>query len=177
MVLAVSLAVATFLGGAAAIWFFWDKIQTLFNPDLLQNPTHENILKTVLKSDAKADWVKSQTSHKQTMAYVRNPNLRFEMSDLPHGIQRENFKAPWANKHPDSSATGFWCDLHFGQTLIQRFILVGVDGIRAMLPPPTNADGIPGGTAIQPLPYQVAKIHDTLGTLDEYIQRSGLYRV
>ncbi len=177
MILTVILAVATFLGGIAAVWFFWDKIKTWFNSDLLQNPTHENILRTVLKSDAKADWVKSRTNQKQTVAYVRNPNLRFEMSYLDDGIQRENFKAPWANRHPDPSATGFWCDLYFGQTLIQRFILVGVDGIRAMLPPPTNADGSPGGTAIQPLPYQVAKIHDTPGTLDEYIQRSGLHRV
>lgn len=176
MILTVTLAIATFLGGIAAVWFFWDKIRAWLAPDLLQNPTHENILKTVLNSDSKADWVMSQTNQKQTMAYVHNPDLRFEMSHLADGIQNENYKEPWANKHPDPNATGFWCDLYFSQTLIQRFILIGVDGIRAMLPPPTELNGCPGGTAIQPLQYQVAKIHDTSGTLDEYIKRSGLHR-
>lgn len=175
MNLNVALAVATILGGIGAAWFFWDKIYAWIKPNPLQNPSRENIIKVILKSDAKADWIKSQTNTGQTISYAHNPNLRFERSYLREGIQNDNYQEPWANKHPDPSATGYCCDLFFGQTRTQRFILVGVDGERAMLPPPRGANGLPGGVAIQPLDYKVAKIHDTLGTLDEYIKRSGLH--
>lgn len=108
------------------------------------------------------------------MSYVHNPSLRFEMSHLDDGVQQEHFVAPWANKHPDPKAVGLWCDLFFGSTLIERFILVGVDGMRALVPLPRKLDRTPGGSEIQPLDYKVAKIHDSLNTLDEYIKRSGL---
>ncbi len=169
------LAVATILGGIAAVWFFWDKIAGWLWPDPLRNPTPEAIMEVVLASNPRDDWSKVITGAKEVVAYRPNPALRFEMSTLPEGTQNDNFREPWANRHPDPHAYGLWCDLYFGQTLIRRFILVGVDGMRAMIPPPRSADDVPGGTEIQPYDYQVAKIQDTLGTLDEYIRRSGLH--
>lgn len=168
------LAIATILGGIAAVWFFWDKIVDWFKPDLLSHPSHENIQRLIVTSNASGDWKKSQTSLKQTISYVHNPNLRFEMSHLDDGVQQKDFVTEWANKHPDPKAVGLWCDLFFGPTLIERFILVGVDGMRALVPPPRKPDRFPGGSEIQYLDYRVAKIHDSLNTLDEYIKRSGL---
>ena len=162
--------VATLLGGIAALWFFWDKITAFVAPDPLKHPTRENIERLILESDASGDWSKSQTNAKQTISYVDNPSLRFEMSHSDDGVQQENFVEGWANKHPDPKAVGLWCDLFFGSTLIERFVLVGVDGMRALLPPPRK----PSDDEVQRLDYKVAKIHDTLGTLDEYIKRSGL---
>lgn len=170
----MTLAIATILGGIAAVWFFWDKIVEFFKPDRLKHPSHKNIENLILESSASGDWKKSQTSTRQTISYVHNPNLRFEMSHLDDGVQQENFVAPWANKHPDPKAVGIWCDLFFGSTLIERFILVGIDGMRALVPPPRKPDRTPGGSEIQPLDHKVAKIHDSLNTLDEYIKRSGL---
>ena len=171
----VILAIATVLGGIAAIWFFWDKIVEFFKPNPLRSPSRENIERLILMSNA-SDWSKTQTSTKQTISYVHNPSVRFEMSYLEDGVQQENFVERWANKHPDTKAVGLWCDLFFGSTLIERFILVGVDGMRALVPPPRRPDRTPGGIEIQLLDYKVAKIHDSLNTLDEYIVRSGLQR-
>jgi hypothetical protein len=168
------LSVATILGGIAAIWFFQDKIAEFLSPNLLRHASRENIERLILESDADTDWTKAQTSAKQTISYVHNPNLGFEMSHLDDGVQQENFIEAWANKHPDPKAVGLWCDLFFGSSQIERFILVGVDGMRALVPPPRRPNRAPGGTQIQPLDYKVAKIHDSLKTLDEYIGRSGL---
>lgn len=168
------LAIATILGGIAAIWFFWDKIVQWLRPDPLQNPTPEAIRKVILASNPREDWAKVITNTKETVSYKRNPTLRFEMSSNEDGTQNSNFQEHWANRHPDPHAYGLWCDLFFGSTLITRFILVGVDGMRALVPVPRLPNGSPGGLEIQPYDYRVAQIHDTLGTLDEYIRRSGL---
>ena len=174
MSLDLLLAIATVLGGIAAVWFFWDRLVEWIRPDPLKKPSRENIQQVVMKSDPRSDWIRAQTNLRQVVSYRANPSLRFEASFLEDGIQCENFRERWANRHPDPSATGYWRDLYFGPTLIQRFILVGVDGGRALLPPPRGTDGVPGGDVVQPLDYQVARIHDTLGTLDEYLRRSGL---
>jgi hypothetical protein len=170
----VILALATIFGGIAAVWFFRDKFAEFRSPNRLGNPSRQNIERLILDSNSSADWSKSQTSAMQAISYIHNPNLRFEMSHLEDGVQQENFVAAWANNHPDPQAVGLWCDLYFGSTLIERFILVGVDGVRALVPPPRRPDRAPSGTEIQPLDYKVAQIHDALNTLDEYIARCGL---
>ncbi len=168
------LTVATILGGIAALCFFWDKLVPWLRPDLLRNPTPDAIQKVILASNPREDWAKVITNAKETLSYKGNPSLRFEMSSREDGTQNNNFQEPWANRHPDSHAYGLWCDLFFGPTHITRFILVGVDGMRALVPPPRSPSGDPGGLEIQPYDYRVAQIHDSLGTLDEYIRRSGL---
>jgi hypothetical protein len=165
---------ATLLGGAAAVWFFRDKIAAWLRPNALIDPSHEQIEKVVLRSDPRKDWLHAHGHTSQITSYRHNPTLRFERSFLEDGVQNDNYRDPWANRHPDSHAVGYWCDLYFGPTLIRRFVLVAVDGARALIPPPRRTDGVPGGDTIQPLDLQVARIHDTLSTLDEYIARSGL---
>ena len=96
------------------------------------------------------------------------------MSDDEEEIQNNNFQEPWANKHPDNHAVGYWCRIYYGSTLIESIILVSVDGARAQLPLPERTKSLnhPGNIPI--FNYKVAKIFDTLNTLDEYIKRSGL---
>jgi hypothetical protein len=166
--------VLTLLGGVATLWFFWDKIAAWLSPNLLKDTSRTGIEKAILKSHPKTDWIRAQTNAKQVLSYRHNPALRFEMSHLDDGFQNRDFREPWANRHPDPSAAGYWCDLYFGEALIERFILVGVDGVRAHIPPPRREDGTPGGDSISTLDYKVAQIHDSLNTLDEYIRRSGL---
>ncbi|MEX0734321.1 MAG: hypothetical protein WDZ66_12160 [Steroidobacteraceae bacterium] len=173
-VITVVLGVATLLGGFAAFDYFKEKRARKLAPNPLTNPTREEIERVVLESDPKNDWIRTQTQIKQIVSYRHNPILRCEHSLLEDGIQNAHFREHWANRHPDPDAAGYWYDLHFGPTLIGRFILVGVDGVRALIPTPSRADGFPGGITNQGMPLKVARIHDALGTWDEYIRRYGL---
>jgi hypothetical protein len=98
-----------------------------------------------------------------------DPRLRFRAKYIDEGIQNDDFKDEWANRHPDPKAVGYWYDLYYDGNLIDRFILVAVDGARANIPPTNWQTG-----KIHMMEYKVAQIHDTLGTLDEYILRSKL---
>ena len=179
----VVLGVATIVGGIAAIWFFWDKIfgdtkakKAGPSPSvsLSSNPTKENIERAILESDAKIDWSRGGDDNRSVVSYVHDMNLRFETLFTDDGKQCDDFREPWANCHPDPNATGYWCNLYYGTTLVERFILVSVDGARAMVPvPKVGKDGYRPDTVL-PLDYKVAQIHDSLETLDEYLERSHL---
>lgn len=140
---------------------------------LSSSPSRQEIFEAIISSDSKEDWDSSGSigaTGGETRYFKKNVNLRFELSYGEDGIQCKDFKENWANKHPDQKATGYWHHLYFGSTLIDSFILVSVDGARASLPVPRS----PQDLVVSPLYYKVAQIHDTLGTLDEYMIRSGL---
>ena len=75
------------------------------------------------------------------MFLKEDPRLRFRAKFTGDGIQNDNFKDEWANRYPDPRATGYWYDLYFDGNLIERFILVFVDGGRASIPPPDFTSG------------------------------------
>lgn len=157
-----------------------DKIKLIRNtkgslPVLALNPSQENIERVIKYSDAKNDWEHQSMGWKTIARYRGDVNLRFEMNyDNDEGVQQKDFKEEWANRHPDSHATGYWCDLYYNQTLIERFILVSVDGGRALLPTPTEGKNYIHWDQVLPLDYKVAEIHDTIGTLSQYMTRSRL---
>jgi hypothetical protein len=180
------LAVATILGGISAVWYFrneiltWRKSRTPAPPaqmPLAQNPTRARVLDAVLRSDPASDWIRANSNARSVASYRNDANLRFVMKHSDDGVQCDDFQEPWANRHPDRRATGYWCDLFYAATLLERFILVGVDGGRALIPVPKDgAEGL-RPNEIRPLDYQVGRIFDTSRTLDEYICRSGLRRI
>lgn len=182
--MATILSIATILGGIAAIWFFWDKIASWWGNlrrrgqpeqvNLAANPTRGNIEKVVLSSHPIDDWNHQTDSVRTVSSYKHDMNLRFEIKYIEDGVQCADFKEPWANCHLDPSATGYWCSLFYGSTLVEKFILVAVDGARAMLPVPKKGGPDARSTQVLPLDFKVAEIHDTLGTLPEYMRRSGL---
>lgn len=137
---------------------------------LPSSPSQQEIFEAIISSDSKEDWRSSSAENSETRYFKNNVNLRFTMSVGEDGIQRKDFQAEWANKFPDPSATGYWHHLYFGSTLIDSFILVSVDGARAILPIPENNSTL----VVSPLYYKVAQIHDTLGTFDQYVTRAGL---
>jgi hypothetical protein len=116
-----------------------------------------------------SDWHSSSRGNITEHFLNIDPRLRFKMSCLDDGIQMKNFVEPWANRHPDPNATGYWCDLVCNGDFLDRTILVGIDGGRALVPPPEI-----GTNTISKYKYFVAKVFDSQNTLDEYIQRSGL---
>lgn len=140
-------------------------------PKLNSSSSVEEIENAIISSDSQTDWIHNSKGLKSTAVYKKDSNLRFEVSIADEDLQNRRFQEPWANKHPDPNSTGYYYDLYYGSTLIKRYILVGVDGERALLP-------LPDRTTLQvdEMSYKVAQIHDTTGTLDEYMQRSGLTR-
>lgn len=119
---------------------------------------------------SREDWLSQPQQSKSVRIFKRDVNLRFETSYENDGIQCEDFKEEWANRFPDPHATGVFCDLYYAASRIERFVLVSVDGGRALLPLPKSALDL----RVPALTYKVAQIHDTLGSLDGYMLRSGL---
>jgi hypothetical protein len=135
-----------------------------------EDNSYDKIIKLILGSDSKSDWNGVSSGEKSIMYFKPNVHIRFEMNYQDNGVHLSGFKEPWANKHPDPNATSYWCDLYFDSTLIERFILVSVDGGRAMLPLPISRTDLRVGL----LRFKVAQIHDSIDTLSDYMRRSNL---
>lgn len=124
--------------------------------------------------DPSEDWERVSLDMSNIRVNKRDVNLRLAMHITSEGTQCENFTEAWANRHPDPNATGYWCEILYGSTLVARTILVSVDGARALLPVPRQRDSAGNISEILMYDYRIAQIFDTLGTLDEYIRRSNL---
>ena len=135
----------------------------------IRHMSFTEIMEFIPTTDPVNDWHGVSMQWASERFLIEDPRLRFRSSIDDVDIQCDDFIEEWANRHPDPKARGYFYNLTYDGALIQRFILVSVDGARADIPPPnweTNK--------ITKLDYAVAKIHDSLGMLDEYIQRSGL---
>ena len=141
---------------------------------LAPNPTRENIERVIFESSPINDWNQRRDTLRSVVSYKRDMNLRFEIKYIDEGVQCKNFKEPWATRHLHQSATAYWCNLYYGSTLVEKFILVSVDEGRAMLPIPKIGPKDTRPNQVLPLDYKVAQIHDTLGMLEEYMTRSRL---
>ena len=131
--------------------------------------TFDDILDFIKTTHPTKDWKKVSKVWSSDVFLKEDPRLRFRAKFIDDGIQRENFVAEWANKFPDKSATGYWHDLYFDGNLIDRFILVSVDGARASLPIPDLKT-----QKVNLLNYRVAQIHDDSHSLDTYLNETGL---
>jgi len=135
----------------------------------VRDMSFDELIEFITTTDPKNDWYGISRQWSSEKFLKEDPRLRFRARFDEEGIQNKDFKEEWANRHPDSHATGYWYELYYDGAFIDRIVLVAIDGARAMLPPPDFKTG-----KIELYNYRVAQIHDTLGTLDEYIRRSGL---
>ena len=163
--------VAFVMGLISSLFFSLPSIAAFVVPDRkpVRYMNYEEILSFIQNTDASTDWHGVQTNWASERFLKEDPRLRFRSSAAPEDVQNETFVESWANKHPDPNAKGYFYNLIYDGSLIDRFILVAVDGSRADIPLPDVKTG-----EISRLNYQVGKILDTQGTLDEYIRRSGL---
>ena len=143
-------------------------------PRLTGSPSLNHIEQYIFLSDPREGWEQVSTSISSVAVNKDDVNLRLVMKHTGEGVQREDFKADWANRHPDPSATGYWCDIYYCSTHVSRTILVSVDGGRALLPVPRQEGAEGKLTEVLLYDYRIAQIFDSLGTLDEYMRRSGL---
>jgi len=166
-------AVGFVIGLCASILFGLPHLAEFIVPSRkpIRDMTDDELLRFVKCSDPRIDW-KGITRGRGWVSEVflrEDRRLRFRAKFIDDGIQNDDYQDEWANRHPHSKAVGYWHELYYDGNLVGRFILVAVDGGRATLPPPDWKTG-----KIHMLEYRIAQIHDTLGTLDEYITRSGL---
>jgi hypothetical protein len=163
--------IAFLLGMLSSLFLASPSVAEFVVPDRkpVRHMTYQELLDFILTTNAKEDWHGVSTSVSSEYFLKEDPRLRFKSKHTEEGVQNDDFKEPWANCHPDKHAAGYWHELYFDGDFIERFILVAVDGARAMVPPPDFTT-----KKIEPLTYRVAEIFDVCNTLDEYIQRSKL---
>lgn len=155
--------ILTAIGVPAAIGWIVDKVG-----DRRKFPRIE---RTILSSEPTRDWKRESKGGTISAIYKRDVNIRFQTDFYDEeSVQCDDFVEPWANRHPSQKAKGYFWDLYYGPTLLKRFVLVSVDGGRAMLPLPRSRDDL----RIDPLNNRVAQIYDPGESLLAYIIRSGL---
>lgn len=139
------------------------------NRKAIRHMTYEELLDFIPTTDPRKDWRGITKDWSSEYFLKEDPRLRFRAKFVDDGIQNEIFIDKWATCHPDKKAIGYWYELHYDGAFIDRKILVSIDGGRASIRPPR-----PGTLKVGKADFHFARIHDTLGTLDEYLQRSGL---
>ena len=136
----------------------------------IRDMTSAEKLATVESSHPTNDWIHVSPDQNSREYYFREDSqLRIFMRFTNEGVQCENFQEDWANQYPDRRATGYWVNVTYAGQLIERVILVAVDGARAELPAPR-----PSTLIVSRLNYKVAQINDIMGSLDQYMRSSGL---
>ena len=135
----------------------------------IKNMDYSEILEFIKSSNPKFDWKFIRTQYAKEAFLKEDPRLRIRARDDDFGVHNDEFNESWANEYPDSRAVSYWHDLFYDGALIERFILVYVDGFRGNLPLP-NINTL----EVEPLAYKVAEIFDENNSLKTYMSKSGL---
>lgn len=164
-------ALAFVFGLTSSFLFSCPSIAEYILPDRkpVRHMDYDEILGFIESTNAKSDWKFVKTDWAEEAFLREDPRLRIRVRWDEPGLHVKGFAEPWATEHPDPSANSYWYDLFYDGALIERFILVSVDGARAELPLPD-----PTSLEVEPLVYKVAQVFDELNTLEDYMKRSGL---
>ncbi len=129
----------------------------------------DEILQFIRETNGKTDWklIHSQNAHEAFL--IEDMRLRIRIRWDAEDSQDKSFNEPWATKYPDPNASRDWYYLLYDGNLIETFILVSVDGCRALLPLPKFST-----LEVDPLDYKIAQIFDQKNSLDEHMARSNL---
>lgn len=159
------------LGSISTLLFTSPALARYVVPDRkpVRKMSYDEILNFITASNAELDWKWIQTNWAEEAFLKEDPRLRIRVRFDDAGVHIKEFNEPWVESHPDTTATSYWYDLSYEGALIDRFILVSVDGGKAELPMPD-----PGSLEVSPLNYTVAQIFDEHNTLDEYMSSAGL---
>jgi len=163
--------IAFVLGSISTLLFVSPSLARYVLPDRkpVRHMSYEEILDFLTSSNPKPDWKWIETSRAEEAFLKEDPRLRIRVQYDEDGIQVKDFSESWATAFSNSTANCYWFDLSFDGALIERFILVSVDGGQVELPLPD-----PGTREVDPLTYKVAQIFDQHNTLEEYMARAGL---
>jgi hypothetical protein len=128
---------------------------------LVDDPTIDNIRHHILSSDSNKNWSLRSIDSKSTSIYSQNVNLCIEINYTEYGTQCSDSKEAWANSYQNSNATGYWCDIYYRQTHIDRLVFVSVDGDMALLPLPRNLNSKNELITGESYDYSIAGLFDS----------------
>lgn len=159
------------LGSICTLLYASPKLARYVLPDRkpVRHMSYDEILGFITLSDAKHDWKWIETNWAEEAFLKEDPRLRIRVRYDDTGIHNRDYAETWMAAFADPRANSYWFNLSYDGALIDRFVLVSVDGGKAELPTPAA-----GTLEIDPLNYKVAQIFDQHDTLDEYISRAGL---
>lgn len=163
--------VAYVFGLSSSFFFACPSIAELIAPSRkpIRYMSYNELLAFVETTDAYSDWSCIRTNWAEEAFSKEDPRLRIRTRSDNEGLHIKGFDEPWAKKFPDPVAHSYWYELTYDGALIDRFIMVSVDGARAKLPLPNR------NTLQVPLiAYRVAQIFDQINTLDKYMERAAL---
>ncbi len=125
-----------------------------------------NEAKAILNSSSQEDWIVND----ETGSFTYKKDLNFHIQRADFDSYRP-FNEPWATNHPDPSARTVEYTVKYGDSYVDKYTLVSVDGHRANLPMPQSADNL----VVRKNDVNFAKIVSTGGDrVDEYLERSNL---
>jgi len=130
----------------------------------------DEIIEFVKSSSAQVDWKRFSTDLVSEAALKEDPRLRVTVRYDERGIHNDDFQEPWANRFPDPKARSYWAEITYDRAMLDRIVLVSVDGGRAILPMPKSRVNLVVGT----MEYRVAELFDKSETLWQYFARAGL---
>ncbi len=132
--------------------------------------TINEILDTVRLSNSD-EWILNVDQDAEIAVFKKIPPIRIETRHSDEFIHNDDFREKWANRFLDPHAISYYYDLYYGATRLRRFILVSVDGGRALLPLPKSAMDL----SVELIPYKIALIFDRFDSCRQYMERAGLY--
>lgn len=127
--------------------------------------TYDELL-TIIDESEKDDWLFSD--ERGIYTFIHNLNVRIERRDIDREIDKFQGE-DWATKHPDPNAYRVTYEIYYGASFVKEVLMVSVDGHRATLPLPDR-----NTLKVKSQDYSFAQIVDQLGTLEEYMKRTGL---
>ena len=165
-------SVAFVLGCISSSMFGLIEVAKYIEPErkAIREMSLDEMLMFIELSDPNNDWTRFTTNYASESILIEDPRFRLTMHHDETGTQCDDFKANWANKFPNPHAYGFWVDISYDRALIDRVILVSVDGGRAMLPVPKTHPEL----VVSKRDYVIACMFNTRSTLDQYMQLAGI---
>jgi hypothetical protein len=126
--------------------------------------TYDHLMTTILKAQNK-DWI----FHGPQKTFTFKPDLDIQIRIRPDAPTRESFVEDWTKPHPQQQANLKTYDIYYRSSIIESFNLAAVDEAKAHIPLPE-----PGSNKVSRKDYKLASQVDLSGSLDAYIERSGL---
>jgi len=163
----ILFTVGIFIQGVPSFLLYVAEI--LYKEKTLDEMTLNEKLELIISTDYVLDWDSLYAENTKIVIYRKDTHLKFKHHD-DRDIQNQNFIAKWANKFPDPKAVGYYFHLYHYDTIIHSFVLVYVDGCRALLPVPKSHTEL----TVSRLDYAAAVINGDKQTTDSYMERAGI---